>query len=269
MNFTAQFRTKKCGNGIFAITTPMNEQVYLVCGKERALLIDTGMGIGSLKAVVDSLADLPVTVVNTHGHPDHAGGNMEFSEVWLHPDDNEIYKKMCSKDYRTANVRKIMGRSAPEYENVILPFMPATRNLLENQEFELGGRTLKTFQCPGHSKGSIMIYDSQTKSLFTGDSVAATEIWLFLKTSEPLETYYHALESFNKMGLDISLLYPGHLPSPVESTMLENMSSCVGNVLFRGEKGEPFETFAGIGLKYEYKEAKIIYDPDKLYGVIR
>ena len=52
-------------------------------GQDQAALIDTGMGIGSLLSIVRSITSLPLVVVNTHGHPDHAGGNVEFSHVFF------------------------------------------------------------------------------------------------------------------------------------------------------------------------------------------
>ena len=70
------------------------------CRKDKALLVDTGMGVGDLAALVRSLTPLPVIVVNTHGHPDHAGGNGGFDEFFLHPADEPIMKKMCTEEYR-------------------------------------------------------------------------------------------------------------------------------------------------------------------------
>ena len=54
---------------------------YLVLGEDKAALIDTGNGIGDIKALVDRLTNLPVTVLNTHTHGDHIGGNHQFREV--------------------------------------------------------------------------------------------------------------------------------------------------------------------------------------------
>lgn len=68
------FTQKEYGNGITAITAPMQEQIYLVQGSKKALLIDNGMGIGSLKTYVESFCNLPLLMLNTHGHPDHAAG---------------------------------------------------------------------------------------------------------------------------------------------------------------------------------------------------
>lgn len=59
------------------------ENMYLLEGSEKALLIDTGYGAGNLRAFVEKLTDKPIIVVNTHYHPDHAAGNGEFEEVYM------------------------------------------------------------------------------------------------------------------------------------------------------------------------------------------
>ena len=60
---------------------------YLITGRERALLVDTANGYENLSEIVRSLTDLPVIVVNTHGHGDHIFGNVYFEDAWLHPAD--------------------------------------------------------------------------------------------------------------------------------------------------------------------------------------
>ena len=52
-----------------------SQNIYLLEGKEKAMLIDTGWGAGNLRACVEKLTDKPLIVVNTHFHPDHSAGN--------------------------------------------------------------------------------------------------------------------------------------------------------------------------------------------------
>jgi hypothetical protein len=71
--------------GVFAIYEPKQfEEVisYLILGEKRALLFDTGLGVGRISATVARLTPLPVTVINSHTHFDHVGGNAEFQEIW-------------------------------------------------------------------------------------------------------------------------------------------------------------------------------------------
>src|SRR3954469_266484 len=60
--------------GVYAIYEPREFQEvisYLIVGKDRALLLDTGMGMASIKKIVSELTSLPVIVLNTHTHADH------------------------------------------------------------------------------------------------------------------------------------------------------------------------------------------------------
>src|SRR5699024_479599 len=58
--------------------------MHLVTGPERAVLIDTGFGIGDLRALVETLIDKPYDVFNTHFHGDHTLGNVQFDRVFIH-----------------------------------------------------------------------------------------------------------------------------------------------------------------------------------------
>ena len=60
---------------------------YLVEGRDYALLIDTILGIGNLKAFCETLTDKPIRLVNTHSHSDHVGGNFFFDHCYMHPRD--------------------------------------------------------------------------------------------------------------------------------------------------------------------------------------
>ena len=70
--------------GVFALVESRQQQEvisWLVVGTTRALLFDTGMGMRPLRPVVARLTTLPVTVLNSHTHLDHVGGNAEFNDV--------------------------------------------------------------------------------------------------------------------------------------------------------------------------------------------
>ena len=98
--------------GAFKIYEQRTATMYLVCGTEKACLIDTAFGLGDLKEIAEQLGHLPVTVVNTHGHSDHVLGNQRFYDggngrVYMHPADRPLYEgtvegfmQRCSKTRR-------------------------------------------------------------------------------------------------------------------------------------------------------------------------
>ena len=81
----AWLKATRTAEGVWTISDNGSDNMYLVEGRDKALLIDTGLGVARLSAFVRSLTTKPLTVVNTHGHPDHAGGNFEFKSVYAHP----------------------------------------------------------------------------------------------------------------------------------------------------------------------------------------
>ena len=258
------FKIDKLEPDLYAFTAPMEEQIYLLLGNKEAVLIDTGMGIGSLANEVRKITNLPIVVIDTHGHPDHAGGNGEFSEVWLDQKDEKVYEEMVSEEYRTNDIRKIFKHPVPEFENELIPFLPQTRPLLNDQIFDLGNHRLRIIETPGHTPGSVCVYYSVAQILFSGDTVSATDQWLYLKHSTSLETYALSLKKL--LDLQIKYLLPGHLPRPVDPKMILNKMELSMRVISGEISGKEVKTFAGQGYIATKGDASIIYDPKKIKG---
>lgn len=258
------FSVKKLEPDLYAFTAPMEEQIYLLLGNKEAVLIDTGMGIGSLANEVRKITNLPIMVIDTHGHPDHAGGNGEFTEVWMDPKDEKVYEEMVSEEYRINDIRKIFSEPVPEFEQAIVPFLAKTKHLTEGQVFDLGNHQLRIIETPGHTPGSVCVYDSISQILFSGDTVSATDQWLYLKHSTSLETYALSLKKL--LNLKIKYLLPGHLPIPVDPKMIMNKMELSMRIISKEIIGEEVITFAGKGFKATKGDASIIYDPKKIKG---
>lgn len=258
------FKHTTFNNGITAITAPMGEQIYLIKGNKQAMLIDTGMGIGSLKAYVANLTSFPLFVINTHGHPDHAGGNGEFASVFQHADDFEIYRKMCSVDFRRFDIQRIYGQSIPEYEKDLIPFSSNVFPVKNGAKFDLGNRRVTVIATPGHTHGCICIYDHVTSSLFTGDMVTASDTWLHLVESTSVKTYLDSMLYLTQKITKITQIYPGHIPTPLDAKVISDKISIAKKILLMGQIGEPATTFVGSGLRYEYNGTGIIYHPDRI-----
>jgi hydroxyacylglutathione hydrolase len=164
VNATPPLRSKLLLEGLWSIDGPANDLMYLVTGTRRAMLVDTGMGLGDLAGMVRSLTDLPLTVVNTHGHPDHAGGNGGFEEVWLAPQDVALMHQMTADQFRLDDLKRAHGGNDPVYHRLaesLVPLGPYRLQVLQpGQIIDLGSRRFEVLPLPGHTPGSICLLNS-------------------------------------------------------------------------------------------------------------
>ncbi|HEX2934175.1 MAG TPA: MBL fold metallo-hydrolase [Bacteroidales bacterium] len=250
--FAQEATTKVSSDGFFAATkigdgwaiTEKNSMVganiYLVLGKDSALIIDTGYGQGDLKAFIGTLTKLPLIVVNTHGHGDHAGNNKQFSKIYLHPDD--FYMLQSN------------NKNAPK----LVP-------IREGYVFNLGGgRKLDVMDVPGHTPGSIVLFDVDSKILFSGDNTNNL-VWLFLRDCKPLEVYLQSLEKVQKRINDFNIVMPGH-NDPLGKTFIADQIGCVKAILNGTSEEAPYQhQYAQKGVMLaKYGEAQVAYDPKNL-----
>ena len=172
---------------------------YLIEGETGTLLFDSGMGIGNMKALVESLTDKPITLVCSHGHFDHVGGAWQFDGAHM----------LCTPDSVAAAAE---GFSLPEDdENRSLAafsivgtlwFDPKTFCVKpykvipaeEGEVFDLGGRRLRVVAAPGHSDDGMMLADDDNHLLFTGDTVYPGPLYAHLSGEHGAEVYRRTLE---------------------------------------------------------------------------
>lgn len=179
--------------------------IWLIEGRDGALLVDTGLGYGDLRAEAEALTDRPIRVVNTHGHGDHSGGNYEFPAVWMHP--------AALPDARqAAELTKLF--TAPEEFRAIEARMAAqptdVRFLAEGDVFDLGGRTLRVLEIPGHTPGDIALYDEAAGILFSGDSmVQSMNILLVVPQALTVERYCESMRALARLP-GLRGFYSGH-----------------------------------------------------------
>lgn len=164
------FKIWQLSDRVVRIGGPMHEFVYLVKGDERAALIDSGSGFGSLRQVVRSLTDLQPVVLLTHGHIDHAMGAGEFDEVWMDRRDIPVFHAHAPTDYRCAILRGMQPHLAE-----LPPMVPAADPqrflpLSDGACFDLGGIHLDVFECPGHTPGSMVVLLREPRILAMGDA---------------------------------------------------------------------------------------------------
>lgn len=200
---------------IFAIYEPHHFQEvisFLVIGSEKALLIDTGMGIKNIKAVVEELTKLPLVIVNTHTHFDHIGDNWRFESVHVLDEPSALERLTQTFDVHqdlpeltdnfTAEAFNYPHMETIDFENFSIKpgkFTP----IKEGHVFDLGNRQFRIIATPGHSPDSIMLADDAAKILFTGDTFYPASLYAHFYGSFEIyrQTLHRVAEEFNDYQL--------------------------------------------------------------------
>jgi hydroxyacylglutathione hydrolase len=183
---------------------------YLVRG-EQLCLVDTGVA-ASHQTIVAALAELDISpaeiawIVNTHAHPDHAGGNLIFQEKFgpkfaCHPKAARWIEDMALQ----AQERPIFG-----FDTLVAGSVPVDRRLEDGDELDLGGTTLQVIFTPGHAPGLISLFCPQDGTLLTGDTIppiSGLPLYFDLKQSR---------QSLRRLAdlTDVKTMYHSHIAKP-------------------------------------------------------
>lgn len=211
------FDVYRLDRDLYAIAEPHQWQEvisYLIVGESRALLFDSGNGIGDIKAVVDQLTALPVTVLASHSHFDHVGGHWRFDDV-LAPDTaftnerarglaNEIMREEAS----AAALCAPLPEGVTEDNHHIEPFTPDAR-VQEGAAIDLGGLSLEVLSVPGHTPDSIALLDRAKGRLFTGDTYYKGPIWLFAPETD-LAAYEASIARLAGLAPSLKAVHGAH-----------------------------------------------------------
>jgi hydroxyacylglutathione hydrolase len=253
-----QYKSVLVQNGVWRIGdnggVSHNEDMYLIEGSDKAVLIDTGMGKGDLAGFIKSLTWLPVEIAITHGHGDHVGQLDQFpdSVVYMSVKD----KAMLPKTLNTSNFRWVK----------------------DGDIIDLGsGRNLEVMEIPGHTDGSLFFLDRAGKTLAVGDAVGSgSYVWKF--TGSPsLVDYRNALKraegrlaEFNSLTLLVGHYY--QMKTPLVGTagrqMITDMRILCDKVIDGEIKGSPVSVNLGqrklSAFTASYGLAEMWYDPQNI-----
>lgn len=212
---------------------------YLVLGAEKALLIDTGFGIGNLKGLCRFYTDLPLEVVNTHFHPDHIGGNPQFDRVWIHRYDEPFLAAMV----QASKERPFFSPARDDFytKEDIVPAKEYEICPLEiGHVFDLGGgHELEVLHTPGHSPGGISLLEKKRRMLFTGDAIVYTPIFMFgqikvdgaQRKYVTIEGFRDALCQLRGRKAEFDGIFPGHHNMNLSPDYVDELLACCNDIL--------------------------------------
>jgi hydroxyacylglutathione hydrolase len=247
---------------------------YLLLGTEKALLIDTGMSQGKLGKILPQLTNLPITVINTHGHIDHVANNHLFEQVILSHLDETIFKEHTDLAFASALYGSLLDEmKIPKFiQNLSLvknyvakmATIPAKENredLPESRMIDLGGRTLQIIETPGHTPGSICLLDVERKLLFSGDMVCDRGILLNLPHSTTVQVFQDSIKKLKTLadqGL-YTTIYPAHHLVPLSLSFLDDYLVLSASLINKETVGEFVHSMLGDAYIAKYKSIAISY----------
>jgi glyoxylase-like metal-dependent hydrolase (beta-lactamase superfamily II) len=222
------------GDGVTHIAEPhvhpiLRCNVWHVRGRDRDLVVDTAMGLAPLRGVVETLTGQPLLAVATHAHTDHIGGMYEFDERAIHAAEAAVmaagpenllvmaeYGPSVVEPYETAgyDIPELVLDAVPSGGSPGLRWnaapAPATRLLAEGDVVDLGDRVFEVLHLPGHSPGSIGLWEEPTGVLFSGDAVYDGPLLDELDDSD-VGAYVATMRRLRE--LPVSVVHGGHEPS--------------------------------------------------------
>lgn len=265
----------KISKDLYRITETDSVHRYLILGEKKAVLFDLGYGYENVLPIVKTLTDLPVSVILSHGDPDHALGATEVSELWMHELDvgkllrNDTFEiKEKAINYRLNKQPKLKDFIDKEkFLNASLKSDCKFNFLNDGDMIDLGNRTLKVIHTPGHSYGHIMLLDETNKMLFSGDQVTSHNIWYFFTADyqAPFEVARNSLLKILDHRNDIEAIYSAHGKVPIDISYVVDLYECLNGELQNNYKNdEPFNSFMGDGYQHFYKSVNLIYSMERL-----
>jgi len=232
------FEVYRIRPGVFAIYEPHQyEEVisYLIAGSRRALLFDTGLGIGDMRKIVTRLTSLPITVLNSHTHYDHIGGNWQFSDIagLDAPYSRHNAQGAAHEQVRDAVLpERICGDLPSGFrpENYAIPPFRISRHVKDGDVIDLGGRSLEVLLTPGHAPDALCLLDRRNKLLFSGDTFYAGPIYLFVPETD-VAAYRRSVDRLAQLVPQLDLVLPSHNLPIAGPEMLARLSDAFHQVL--------------------------------------
>lgn len=214
------YEVNHVGDGVTHIQEPWIKpffrcNIWHVRGRDRDLLVDSGLGAVSLRRQMPWLAERPLRAVASHTHFDHIGAHHEFDDCYIHRAEADIMADPRA-EWTLADLflNEDMFDALPPEPFALGEYAirgPATFSLLDAGDvIDLGDRHFEVIHTPGHSPGGIALWEAETGILFSGDIVYDGPLIEDAYHSDPVH-YARSMERL--LAIPARVVHGGHYPS--------------------------------------------------------
>lgn len=210
----------KVGDDVSFISEPHIKEFYRcniwhIRGRDNDMLVDSGMGVVSLRQQIPLVTEKSCIAVASHTHFDHIGCHHEFDVRCVHTAEAELLSSPSRENtladpYVTDDIFTKLPPLPYKSSQYAVKSAPATRLLADGDVIDLGDRHFSVMHTPGHSPGGIMLFEKQTGILFSGDTIYDGPLIDDAFHSD-ISTYINVMERI--MDLPVRVVHGGHFPS--------------------------------------------------------
>jgi glyoxylase-like metal-dependent hydrolase (beta-lactamase superfamily II) len=243
------FEVYRVAPKVYAIYEPHQYEEtisYLILGDHRALLFDTGMGIGNLKKVTGELTALPIVVLNSHTHNDHVGDNWQFENIYAIDSNFTRENARGSRDDAQAEIApgQICGSLPPGFDSKTYRTRPwkISSYVHDGDRIDLGGRVLQVLATPGHTPDAVCLLDRVNGLLFSGDTYYPATIWLYRPETD-VAAYAASVHRLAALASQLKVVLGQHNIPVASPSVLPRLAAAFDKV--RAGKIEPKSTATG------------------------
>ena len=250
---------------------------FLLEGKKKAALIDTGCGIGEIDKCVKEITDKMLYVLLTHSHPDHAGGVYHFKSlpIYMNSDDDSLklwgmrtdngFRRMYIEtrgprlyDGEIRNLYSLLPNDNPDCTS--FDYI----NIDDGSIIDLGERTLECIHTPGHTDGSICFLDRKNRLLFSGDTINRSIILMRQpdNSTKLIKIFHDSLLKIWRHEKEFDSLIIGHGNPILEKSIIKDYIKITDGLLSGSLRGSYEESGFRKGDVIRYGKAELWYQCD-------